>query len=77
MLCICMAAAALMFVMKRYDRITEVQREIIDLGDRIEEMENAVERTGNEYMSSININAAHSAARNAGMVYPGATGSGN
>ncbi len=70
-LCILLAAAAMLFVLRRYDRITAVQHEIIDLGNRIEQLQNEVERTGNEYNSSIDINAAHEAARAAGMVYPG------
>gem|GEM_PF-274513 len=76
-LCVGAAAASLLFMMKRYSRISAVQREINELSGRIVEMEKGVERTDIEYMFSIDIGAAHDAARQAGMVYPVAEGIGD
>ena len=74
---ICVAAASMLFMLKRYNRISSVQRDINKLHGQIQELEFAVERTNNEYMSSIDIGAAQNAARDAGMVYPGAAGIGD
>ena len=68
--CVCLAAAAMLFMVKRYSRIAAVQSDINKLSGRITEMENSIEKTNVDYMFSIDIGAAHNAAREAGMVYP-------
>ena len=75
--CVCLAAAAMLFMLRRYSRISAVQTDINKLSKQIAQMEDSIERANVNYMSSIDIGAAHDAATEAGMVYPGAGSYGN
>lgn len=68
--CVCLAAGAMLFMIRRYSRIAAVQSDINRLSKQITEMENSIDKTNVDYMFSIDIDAAHNAARAAGMVYP-------
>ena len=68
--CVFAVAGALLFTVRRYSRISAVQSDINELKAQIEQMEITLDSIDVEYMSGVNINAAHSAAEQAGMVYP-------
>ncbi len=70
--CVCLAAGAMLFMLRRYSRISAVQRDINSLSKEITRMEDSIEQANVSFMSSVDIGAAHDAATEAGMVYPGA-----
>lgn len=69
-LCVGIATSAMLFVIMRYSRISSAYNEVNELSSQIENMEKAVEKANVDYLFSIDIDAAHDAARAAGMVYP-------
>ena len=76
-LCVCAAAGAMLFMVRRYSRISAMQSDINKLSQQISEMESHIEKANVDYMFSIDIDAAHNAARAAGMVYPDSESFGN
>ena len=76
-LCVCLAAGAMLFMIRRYSRIAAVQSDINELNVRIAELESEIDKANVDYMFSIDIDAAHDAARAAGMVYPDSGSFGN
>lgn len=75
--CVCLAAGAMLFMVRRYSRIASVQSDINRLSSQISQLESSIEKTNVDYMFSIDIGAAHNAARAAGMVYPDSESFGN
>lgn len=70
LLCVFIAAGSMLFMVRRFSRISAMQTDINRLSGKISELESSIEKDNVEYMFSIDIGAAHNAARAAGMVYP-------
>ncbi len=68
--CVGAVAASMLFVMTRYNAISAAYTRTNELAAEVEALEKEVERTNVDYLFSIDIGAAHAAAKAAGMVYP-------
>ncbi len=69
-LSICAVMGVMLFVMSRYNAIAQGHSELNELSERIEMMQQQVEKANVDYLFAIDINAARDAARSAGMEYP-------
>lgn len=69
-ICIAAIAAALIITVSGFNTISETQKEINRLSKKVSEMEKTVEKTGVDLLFSIDLSAAHEAARANGMSYP-------
>lgn len=75
--CVFVAAAALIITVSGYNNISAVQKQINELNESVSQMQvnvNSAERT---YLESIDTEAAQRAAADAGMSYPVRGGNGN
>ncbi|MCR5611960.1 MAG: hypothetical protein K6F68_09070 [Clostridiales bacterium] len=63
-------AAALIVTISGFNNISAAQKEINNLSKKVSQMESAVEKTNVDLLFSIDIDAAHAAAEEAGMSYP-------
>lgn len=70
MFVICSLAAMALFVVFQNERISRVQHELNSLNEQIAASESLLEEATVEYLFSIDVEAARSAAHSAGMVLP-------